>query len=285
MAPTTGETGYEPESASVLARFLAAIEDDAVLPSFVHANDAAVATTRALLDRLTPGQAHIFVTSLPLEVRRLLEGAMPGREDRLTVTGGRAELFDRVGNELGVAPASAELIVSAVFRALQQLLPEEVIAHTAQQLPHDLRHVWLSPVPIATEDIAGDLDLLKQVLDDIERSGALPARVGAREAFSSVMCLFEQRLSGGEARDLLLGLPRTLRPFVERCMLERREEPTTFGLDELSANVAADLGVELTDAEAIVAAVIAAVTRALPEEELARVASQLPDDLRVLWLA
>lgn len=283
MQRTTSETGYE--SASVLARFLAAIEDDAVLPSFVHANDAAVATTRALLDRLTPGQAHILVTSLPHEVRGLLENTALGREERPTLTGGRAELFDRVGNELGVAPASAELIVSAVFRALQQLLPRDVIAHTAQQLPHDLRHLWLSPLPIATEDITGDLDLLRQVLDDIERSGALPVRIGAREAFSSVMCLFEQRLSGGDARDLLLGLPRALRPFVERCMLERREEPTTFGLEELSANVAADLGVELVEADAIVAAVIAAVTRALPEEELARVASQLPDDLRAVWLA
>ena len=279
------ETGYETASTSVLARFLAAIEDDAVLPSFVHPNDAAVVTTRTLLDRLTPGQAHVFLTALPLDVRKLLEGGTLGREERPTLTGGRAELFDRVGKDLGVAPASAELIVSAVFRALQQLLPADVIAHTAQQLPHDLRHVWLSPLPIATEDIAGDLDLLRQALDDIERSGALPPRIGARDAFASVMCLFEQRLSGGEAREMLLGLPRTLRPFVERCMLERREEPTTFGLEELSANVAQDLGVELPEADAIVAAVIAAVTRVLPEEELARVASQLPDDLRAVWLA
>ncbi len=285
MQRTTEDTGYEKPSASILSRFLAAIEDDAVLPAFVHANDAAVATTRALLDRLTPGQAHILVTSLPVDVRQLLEEAIIGREGRPTLSGGRAELFDRVGGDLGVAPASAELIVSAVFRALQQLVPADVIAHTAQQLPHDLRHLWLSPMPMATEDIAGDLDLLRQVLDGIERSGAMLEHVSPRDAFSSVMCLFEQRLSGGEARDLLLGLPRTLRPFVERCILERREEPTTFGLDELSANVAQDLGVELNEADAIVVAVIAAVTRVLPEEELARVASQLPDDIRDVWLA
>ena len=285
MAPTIRETSYEAASTSVLPRFLAAIEDDAALPPFVHAGDAAVATTRALLDRLTPGQAHILLASLPTDVRHQLESASLGREGRPTLTGGRAELFDHVGNDLGVAPASAELIVSAVFRALQQLLPLDVTEHVAQQLPHDLRHLWLSPAPAGTEDITGDLDLLRQVLDDIERSGALPVRISARDAFSSVMCLFEQRLSGGDARDLLLGLPRALRPFVERCMLDRREEPTMFGLDELTANVAQDLGVELPEAEAIVAAVIAAVTRALPQEEIDRVASQLPRDIRAVWLA
>lgn len=285
MVPTLGEDGYDTSSTSVLSRFLAAIEDDAALPSFVRASDAAVATTRALLDRLTPGQAHILATSLPADVRRLLEPATLGREGRPTLTGGRAELFDRVGNDLGVAPASAEVIISAVFRALQQLLSPDVTVHAAQQLPHDLRHLWLSPAPAGLEDITGDLDLLRQVLDDIERSGALPVRLTPREAFSSVMCLFEQRLSGGEARDLLLGLPRTLRPFVERCMLERREEPTTFGADELAANVAHDLGVELAEAEAIVAAVFAAVTRALPRDEIDHIASQLPRDLRGIWLA
>jgi len=285
MAPTVGEASYDRSSTSVLSRFLAAIDDDAALPGFVHPNDAAVASTCALLDRLTPGQAHILLSSLPSEVRHLLEGASVGREGRLTLFGGRADLLDRVGNELGVAPASAELIVSAVFRAVQQLLPPDVTEHVAQQLPHDLRHLWLSPAPAGGEDITGDLDLLRQVLDDIERSGALPLRVSARDAFSSVMCLFEQRLSGGEARDLLLGLPRTLRPFVERCMLERREEPTTFDLDELTANVGQDLGVELPRAASIIAAVIAAVTRALPREEIDRVASQLPRDIRDVWLA
>jgi uncharacterized protein (DUF2267 family) len=269
-------------SSSVLQRFLAAIADEASLPPFLHAANAAIVSTHALLDRLTPGQAHGLVTSLPPEVRRLVDVEREARPDR---SGGRPELFDRVGNDLGVAPASAELICSAVFRALQSLLPHDVVEHVAQQLPHDLRQLWLSPAIEGTEEVAGDLDLLRRVLDDIERSGTLPLRLSARDAFSSVMCIFEQRLSGGEARALFLGLPRTLRPFVERCMLERREEPMTFGIDELSANVAFDLGVDLAQASAIVAAVIAAVTRALPEEEVDRAATQLPADLRTLWLA
>ena len=58
-----------------------------------------------------------------------------------------------------------------------------------------------------------------------------------------------------------------------------------FDLGELTANVAQDLGLGLPEAAAIVAAVIAAVTRALPQEEIERVASQLPRDIRSMWPA
>ena len=264
---------------------LTAIAEDAGLPPYVQARDALTASLHALFARLTPGQAHAVVASLPADLRDLVESVRLEREGRPRFQGGRAELFDRIGKSLGVAPASAELIASAVFRAVQRVLPSDVIGHVAQQLPHDLRDVWQAPVASATEEIAGDLDLLRQIFDDIERSGALPARLTSRDAFSSVMCLFAQRLSGGDARNLHLGLPRTIRPLVERCMLERREEPTTFGLDELAANVAQDLGTGVEEAEAIIEAVFAAVTRALPREEIERVATQLPADLRRLWVA
>lgn len=285
MGRAMGVTSSETVGGSALSQCLAAIAEYAGLPPYVKPAAALRSTLHALFERLSQGQAHAVMTSLPSDVRQLVEPASLERHGMLAWQGGRAELFDRVGNDLGVAPASAELIASAVFRAVQQLLPSDVIGHVAQQLPHDLRDVWQAPVANATEDIAGDLDLLRQILDDIERSGVLSAGLTAREAFASVMCIFAQRLSGGDARDLLLGLPRTIRPFVERCMIERREEPTTFGFDELTANVAQELGTNLPDAEAIVESVFAAVTRALPQEEIDRVASQLPADLRRLWLA
>lgn len=271
--------------AEIEARFLAVITENAALPSYVHAADAAVATMRAVLDRLTPGQAHALVDSLPPEVRSLFARACHEREGRRGSHGGLVELVDRVAGELGLAPSSAELIVHTVFRAIEDLVPPEISAHVAQQLPADLRDVWLSPSEPGSEDIIGDLDLMRRLLDDIERTGALPLRVTARDAFSSVMCIFAQRLSGGETKDLLVGLPRTIRPLVDRCMLERREEPISFGVDELVASVAQDLGTDLDEAEAIVAAVLAAVTRVLPREELEHVASQLPRDLRALWEA
>jgi uncharacterized protein (DUF2267 family) len=286
MMQRTDESTAETSTATSRARFLAAIEEEAALPSYVKPDDAAIATMRAVLDRLTPGQAHALVVSLPSDVRAIFDRVCREREGRRTSQGGLVELVDRIGEDLGLAPASAELIACAVFRALRELLPFEVSAHVAQQLPTDLRAAWLSSVPgPTTVEVAGDLDLMRQILADIEKTGTLSLRMTAREAFSSVMCIFAQRLSGGETKDLLLGLPRTIRPLVDRCMLERRERPLSFGVDELVANVALDLDTELEDAEAIVAAVFAAVTRILPREELDHVASQLPEDLRTLWLA
>ena len=219
MGRAIGETNIETPAESILPRFLAAIADDAVLPPYVKPANAAIVVVHALLERLTAGQAHALVASLPSDVRELLEPASLEREGRPSWHGGRPELLDRVGKELGVAPASAELVASAVFRAVQQLLEPEMITHAARQLPHDLRELWLSPVAGATEDVTGDLDLLRQILDDIERSGVLSVRLTAREAFSSVMCIFAQRLSGGDARDRI----RLAAP-VDPADLEHRVE-------------------------------------------------------------
>lgn len=258
------------------------IADEAGLPAWVTAEGAALAATAALADRLTAGQAHALVAALPQPLRDEL-GARP--REHHPHGGGMIDLVDRVARELGIAPSSAELVVCAVFRELTEELPAELVAHVAQQLPADLRAAWLARAATTEEEVTGDLQLTKRMLDDIERTAGLPLRVSPREAFASVMCIFARRLSGGDARELFLGLPRTLRQFVERGMLERREEPLAFGTDELVASVAQDLGTDLEGAEAIVAAVIAAVTRALPREEIAHVASQLPEDLRALWLA
>jgi uncharacterized protein (DUF2267 family) len=277
--------GRAERSPSSAAAFLEAIAGELGL-SESQARDAAIHTVAALADRLTPGQAHVLVASLPSDLRALFETVGREREGRRIDHARLVELVDRVAGELAIAPASAELLIAAVFRALERFLPREVAEHVGDQLPADLRAAWRAPEPDAsTSEIASDLDLTRQLVADVERSGSLPVRVTAREAFASVLCIFAQRLSGGETRELLLGLPRALRPLVERCMLERREEPTRFGVDELVAGVAQDLGTDLEVAERIVAAVFAAVTRVLPREELEHVASQLPEDLRTLWLA
>lgn len=267
-------------------RFLAAIDAEGVLPAHVTPVEAAVVVTGALFDRLSAGQAHDVVQSMPDVVRSLFEHTYSDREGQPVSRIGRAELVDRVAGKLGVAPVSAEVIVAAVFHALAALLPHEQIAHVARQLPHDLQTLWLSPKPGLVEDLGADSELREQLLRDIEKSVVLPARVSAGAAFATVMSLFAGRLSRGEARRLLLGLPRTVRPIlVARGVLERRERPLTFDREELTAHVAAELGMTLDESEALVAAVLAAVTRVLPHDEIEHVASQLPSDLRRLWWA
>jgi uncharacterized protein (DUF2267 family) len=285
MASSTEDAGFGLGESSTAERFLSAIEADASLPPHVTPVEAAVATTCALLDRLTPGQAHELLAALPDDVRPFFEHCYARRERRPIAKIGRGELVDRISDDLAVAPAAAEVIAAAVFHALESLLPRELIAHVARQLPHDLQRLWHSPIPAMAEDIASEPELLHQVLHDVESSGALPDGVSSRRAFVTVLCLFAQRLSGGESKRLLLALPRTVRPLVDRCLLERREAPLTFGADELTANVANELQTDLDEADLVVAAVLAAVTRILPREELDHVASQLPEDLRSVWIA
>lgn len=277
------EAAFEPAQARTAEQFLGTIEAEAALPPHTTPVEAAVVTTGALLERLTAGQAHDLVSALPEDVRPFFERCYADREGRPIARFGRAELVDRVAGELAVAPAAAERITAVVFHALTSVLPRAQVNHVAQQLPRDLQHLWLSPALPPTEELPTEPELLRQLLDEIEASGTLPRRVSARTAFSGVMCLFAQRLSGGQTKHLLLGLPRTIRPLVQRCLPAPHESSLTFGSDELIANVATNLETGLDEAGAIVKAVFAAVKRVLPREEIDHVSSQLPDDLRRVW--
>jgi uncharacterized protein (DUF2267 family) len=107
--------------------------------------------------------------------------------------------------------------------------------------------------------------------------------VTAADAFTAVMCVFSRRLSGGEARDLLLSRPQSLRRLVDRCMVHRPEPCDVFDRDELLREVARHLHVDAARAAALVRATFAGVKRPIPTKAVHDVSSQLPMDLRELW--
>jgi uncharacterized protein (DUF2267 family) len=118
---------------------------------------------------------------------------------------------------------------------------------------------------------------------DVEDEVHLPLHVTGAGALQTVLCVLSQRLSGGEAADLLEALPAPARP--RRCERHRRERPEKFGREGFVERVAAHLQVSNEEAEAITRAVVAVLPRWLPRKEVARVASQLPAELRHLWSA
>jgi uncharacterized protein (DUF2267 family) len=125
----------------------------------------------------------------------------------------------------------------------------------------------------------------EQVLAAIERAmRSPPPGVDGAAAFTAVMCILAQRLSGGEARHISLALPSTLRSLVTPCALHRDEPAEPFGSVEFFRRVAAHLGTSELAAEAIAHAVFASVKRILPLQEIEDIASQLPLDLRALWV-
>ncbi len=101
----------------------------------------------------------------------------------------------------------------------------------------------------------------------------------------AVMCTFSRRLSGGEARNLLLALPNTLRPLVGACMLHRTETAARFDEREFVGELAEHPQTTPELATRLAPAVFAAVKRWLPEKDVEDAAGQLPTDLRSLWVA
>ena len=132
-------------------------------------------------------------------------------------------------------------------------------------------------------DPASDAATLPVGEAEIERSGALPRGMSGAHAAAAVLCVLAQRLSGGEARDLLLALPVSFRARVQACARHRGEHGEAFDYDEFLRRVAAHLDVSGPQAEEIVRAVFAAVSRTLPAKERHDVASQLPQDLEQPW--
>jgi uncharacterized protein (DUF2267 family) len=118
---------------------------------------------------------------------------------------------------------------------------------------------------------------------EIERQGVLPPGMRGTDAAAAVLCVLAQRLSRGQARDLVAGLPEGLRPRVQACARHRGEPGDAFDYDEFRRRVAAHLDISEPEAEDTVRAVFAAVRRTLPAKEQHDVLDQLPRDLEQLW--
>jgi uncharacterized protein (DUF2267 family) len=127
------------------------------------------------------------------------------------------------------------------------------------------------------------VDATADVEAKIEQQGGLPPGMRGTDAAMAVLCVLAQRLSGGEARDLVVTLPEGLRPRVQACTRHRGERGEAFDYDEFLRRVAAHLGVSAPKAEEITRTVFAAVRWTLPVKEQQDVASQLPWDLEQLW--
>jgi uncharacterized protein (DUF2267 family) len=89
------------------------------------------------------------------------------------------------------------------------------------------------------------------------------------------------RLSGGEALDLMRHLPSPLRPAPR----PKHKPADGFGLDEFIRRVSTQTGLPLEQAEAGIRAVLGTLRELLPAEEFEDVAAQLPREIGELALS
>jgi uncharacterized protein (DUF2267 family) len=283
-----GPPGRESSTLGITARerLERSIASPIALPPGIDASQAIAVVMGELARRLTPGENHELLDGLPASLHALLcpcEDERPGHPVDRDLD--RAAMLAIVATRLGTTPARAESIASAVFAAIRSELRGEIVDQVAAQLPRDITSLWLAtrPIvpPLGSASATGARDRVER---EIAQRTPLPDGVTASAAFAAVMTTFVTRLSGGEALDVLLGLPDELRPLVEAAAVDRHEPARAFGRAELDATVANRLGVASYEAPRIVAAVLAAVKHVLPVKEVDDVAAQLPPDLRELWL-
>jgi uncharacterized protein (DUF2267 family) len=269
----------------VLNRLRRTVAANARLPAALTVEDAVSAVMCALTERLTAGEARHVIEALPPAVASTFEVCVLHRGGQPTFKIDRAEFVARVAEHLGVTPAHAELVCSAVFNAVRAELPAEIVMAIAAQLPHGLKELWLLQ-PIWAPDLDVDVqpgEVRRAIEVDLERRASLPPHVTPSAAFAAVMCSFARRLSGGEARHILLGLPLEVRAIIERCAAHREEHAGAFGRDELLRMIGSHLMTERDDAARIALEVLRAAKRVLPQQTIAEVESQLPADLLELW--
>jgi uncharacterized protein (DUF2267 family) len=261
------------------------VAERSALPPELSADDAIAAVMCLLTERLTAGEAHDLLEAVPKGVRPFFERCVVHREGKPVRKLDHAEFLDRVAKHLGVTPAHAERICQTVFEAIRAELSDEVVANVGQQLPRGLKQLWLGEPPPSVPVPAplSDEEARRAVEEHIDWAVDLPPDVTAADAFTAVMCVFSRRLSGGEARDLLLSLPQSLRGLVDRCMVHRPEPCDVFDRDELLREVARHLHVDAARAGALVRATFAGIKRLIPTKAVHDVSSQLPVDLRELW--
>lgn len=262
------------------------LESLAALPPDTSAEAVAKTVMCALALRLTPGQAHDVLEAMPPDLRAPFERCIAERRAQPVARYDDATFLARIADELCVIPVHAEQLCRAVFAALRAQIDRNESRRVASQLPRGLKELWLDERPPVVHVAEQSPDAVREaLLDEIEARAPLPAGATAADAFAAVMCIFSERLSGGEARDVLECLPASLRPLVARCIVHRDERATTFGRSELIRRIADHLGTSEARAEQIARVVFAAVQRLLPPKEVRDAASQLPSDLGDLWMA
>jgi uncharacterized protein (DUF2267 family) len=125
----------------------------------------------------------------------------------------------------------------------------------------------------------------ERFLAEVQRAGGSPRGIGPADATTAVLCPFLLTITLGEVRDVLAVLPPTLRSLLEECVRRSDGRPARFDAEQFFRMVRYRLpDITVEDADDIVRAVFAALQPLLPERIQRGIASQLPRDLKRLWM-
>lgn len=119
-------------------------------------------------------------------------------------------------------------------------------------------------------------------VEDI-RSSADVSTEQAAQAATAVLCTLGQRISGGQALDVLERLPESARQLAASCDIHREHPAQRFDRAEFVRRVEQHLSWRPHDSERVIRAVLDAVRTRLSSTEVRDVESELPADILALW--
>lgn len=122
------------------------IEQSARLPQGVNGMLAFKSVMCQLSRRLTLGEARHLISTLPHEVRPVIEECIQGRGEHPELFG-RQAFLERVARDLKMEGnlGEAEKVARTVFKFVEQHIPASVFRHVMTQLPRDLLYIWAAP--------------------------------------------------------------------------------------------------------------------------------------------
>lgn len=244
--------------------------------------EAATAVLCVLRQRVAGGELEQLAVELPRPFTQLMRRCArhpPGGEPERFH---REEFLHRVGEHLGRAdPEELEVIAVNVLAGLRRELTEAEATHIAHQLPKDIRALWepRAETPFLPPRPRSRLEVLEEV-----RASGVVASEDVERATVAVLCTLVQRLSGGEAEELLAELPGELHELLAKCEPHRQHAAEHFDAAEFHRRVGERLGLGVDEAARVTRAVLAAARRFVSELEAKQVAAQLPHELKEPWL-
>jgi uncharacterized protein (DUF2267 family) len=122
-------------------------------------------------------------------------------------------------------------------------------------------------------------EFLRRVEEQIAANRSVSdARREAENATTATLETLNERISGGEARDLAAQLPKEIQPALR----PKAEESEGFSLEEFYRRVAEREGVDIETARIDASAVMRVLREAVTPGELDDVMAQLPEDSNTL---
>lgn len=115
----------------------------------------------------------------------------------------------------------------------------------------------------------------------VQRRAGLSSPEAAFLAIGATLATLGERLAGGEVKDLASQLPPEIGEFLFQPMAGTGEP---FGLDEFFWRVSQRAGLDLEDAALQARVVIGVLCEAVSMGEIENVRSQLPEDIRQLFM-